>query len=153
MSHRVVVRVLENDEDARLLHNFNTGRLDSLHPHYAGGRPAKFTEAQSEEIARIALGRPADHGLPFSAWSLSKLADYVEGQGVVDDISHEGLRVLLRNEGVSSPGHQVLGKQHRPGLRGEEEPRSGAIRDRRREGGTRPGSSGRGDLHGTISGR
>jgi transposase len=34
-------------------------------------------------------------------WSLTKLADFLVAEGVVDDISHEGLRVLLREEGVS----------------------------------------------------
>jgi transposase len=32
---------------------------------------------------------------------LSKLAEFLVAEGVVDDISHEGLRVLLRQEGVS----------------------------------------------------
>jgi hypothetical protein len=32
---------------------------------------------------------------------LSKLADFLVAEGVVDDISHEGLRVLLHQEGVS----------------------------------------------------
>jgi hypothetical protein len=32
---------------------------------------------------------------------LAKLADFLVAEGVVDDISHEGLRVLLREEGVS----------------------------------------------------
>ncbi|MCX5264975.1 transposase [Streptomyces sp. NBC_00199] len=44
---------------------------------------------------------PAEHGLPFSTWSLAKLADFLVAEGVVDDISHEGLRILLREEGVS----------------------------------------------------
>ena len=39
--------------------------------------------------------------LPFSTWSLAKLADFLVAEGVVDEISHEGLRVLLRREGVS----------------------------------------------------
>jgi transposase len=38
---------------------------------------------------------------PFATWSLSKLADYLVAEEVVDDISHEGLRQLLREEGVS----------------------------------------------------
>ena len=41
-----------------------------------------------------------DHDLPFSTWSLSKLAEFLVAEGVGDDISHEGLRVLLREEGV-----------------------------------------------------
>ena len=32
---------------------------------------------------------------------MAKLADFLVVEGVVDDISHEGLRVLLREEGVS----------------------------------------------------
>ena len=42
-----------------------------------------------------------EHGLPFSRWSLAKLADFLVAEGVVEDISHEGLRELLRAEGVS----------------------------------------------------
>jgi hypothetical protein len=56
---------------------------------------------QRREIKKVALSRPGDHGLPFSTWSLSKLAEFLVAEGVVDDISHEGLRVLLREEEVS----------------------------------------------------
>lgn len=173
MSHPVVVRNLENDEEALLLqivrrgsdsvvtwrraqmvllsargmdvasiaqvaftsldrvrdvlHNFNDDGFDSLHPHYAGGRPVKFTDAQRDEIHGIAVGHPGDYGLAFSTWSLSKLADYLVVKGVVEEISHEGLRLLLRKQGVSFPGHQNLEVQQRPGLRSEEEPRPEAL--------------------------
>ena len=70
-------------------------------PEVRGGRPPKFTLPQRTEIKKVALGRPADRGLPFSTWSLPKLADFLVAEGVVDDISHEGLRLLLREEGVS----------------------------------------------------
>ena len=50
---------------------------------------------------RSPSGRPTDYGEPFSTWSLTKLADHLVRKGVVDDISHEGLRALLREEGVS----------------------------------------------------
>jgi transposase len=97
-----------------VLHNFNTDGFDSLQPKYAGGRPPKFTLPQRQEIKKTALARPADHRLPFSVWSLSKLADFLVAEGVVEDISHEGLRTLLREEGVSFPGRQDLEDQHRP---------------------------------------
>ncbi len=97
-----------------VLHNFNADGFDSLKPRYAGGRPPKFTLPQRQEIKKAALSRPTDHGLPFSTWSLSKLADFLVAEGVVDDISHEGLRTLLREEGVSFPGRQDLEDQHRP---------------------------------------
>jgi transposase len=89
------------DRVREVIHNFNDDGFDSLYPKYAGGRPPKFTLPQRREIKKYALSRPQDHGLPFSTWSLSKLADFLVAEGVVDDISHEGLRVLLREEGVS----------------------------------------------------
>ena len=89
------------DRVREVIHNFNADGFDSLAPKYAGGRPPKFTLPQRQEIKKVALSRPVDHGLAFSTWSLSKLCEFVVAEGVVDDISHEGLRVLLREEGVS----------------------------------------------------
>jgi transposase len=89
------------DRVRAVIHNFNDDGFDSLAPKYAGGRPPTFTLPQRREIKKIALSRPTDHDLPFSTWSLSKLAEFLVAEGVVDDISHEGLRVLLREEGVS----------------------------------------------------
>ncbi|MBE1582337.1 IS630 family transposase [Nonomuraea angiospora] len=84
-----------------VIHNFNADGFDSLYPRYKGGRQPKFTLPQRVEIKKIAKSQPAEHGLPFSRWSLAKLADFLVAEGVVDDISHEGLRELLRAEGVS----------------------------------------------------
>jgi transposase len=89
------------DRVRAVIHNFNLDGFDSLAPKYAGGRPPTFTLPQRREIKKVALSRPTDHDLPFSTWSLSKLAEFLVAEGVVDDISHEGLRVLLREEGVS----------------------------------------------------
>jgi transposase len=89
------------DRVREVIHNFNDDGFDSLDARYAGGRPPKFTLPQRQAIKRIALSRPTDHDLPFSTWSLAKLAEFVVAEGVVDDISHEGLRLLLREEGVS----------------------------------------------------
>jgi len=95
-----------------VIHNFNADGFDSLRPKYAGGRPPTFDLRQRAEIKKIALSRPVDHDLPFSTWSLSKLADFLVAEGVVEDISHEGLRVILREQGVSFPGRQDLEDQH-----------------------------------------
>jgi transposase len=89
------------DRVREVLHNFNADGFESLAPRYAGGRPPKFTVAERRAIKKIALGRPTDHDEPFSTWSLTKLAEHLVRKGVVDDISHEGLRALLREEGVS----------------------------------------------------
>lgn len=89
------------DRVRAVIHNFNEDGFDSLAPRYAGGRPPTFTLPQRREVKKVALSRPEDHDLPFSTWSLSKLAEFLVAEGVVDDISHEGLRALLREEGVS----------------------------------------------------
>ena len=84
-----------------VLHNFNADGFESLYPRYAGGHPPVFTLAQRREIKKIAKSAPADHGLPFSRWSLARLADFLVAEGVAEGISHEGLRELLRAEKVS----------------------------------------------------
>ena len=95
-----IARVAFTSEDRvrDLIRNFNADGFSSLYPRYKGGRPPKFTLAQRREIKKIAKSRPAEHDLPFSTWSLSKLAEFLVAEGVVNDISHEGLRNLLREE-------------------------------------------------------
>jgi transposase len=95
------VTFTSDDRVRDVIHNFNADGFDSLYPKYKGGRPKRFTLPERREVKKIAKSKPTEHSLPFSAWSLAKLADFLVAEGVVDDISHEGLRVLLREEGVS----------------------------------------------------
>ena len=129
-----IARVTFTSEDRvrDVIHNFNADGFDSLYPRYRGGRPPTLTLPERRQIKRIALSRPIDHGLPFSTWSLAKLADFLVAEGVIEDISHEGLRRLLQDEGVSFPAGEDLEGLHRRRLRAQEEPGAGAVRDRRR---------------------
>ena len=95
------VAFTSEDRVRDVIRNFNADGFSSLCPRYRGGHLPKFTLGQRREIKKIARSRPAEHDLPFSAWSLSKLAEFLVAEGVVDDISHEGLRMLLREEGVT----------------------------------------------------
>jgi transposase len=95
------VAFTSEDRVRDVIRSFNADGFDSLYPKYMGGHPPKFTLGQRREIKKIAKSKPAEHDLPFSTWSLAKLADFLVAEGVVDDISHEGLRVLLRQEGVT----------------------------------------------------
>ena len=107
---------------------------------------------------KMALARPTDHGLPFTTWSLPRLAEFLVAKGVVDDISHEGLRLLLREENVSFPAaktwvtstdpdyeakNQVLELRHRRRSKrsGTGRPDSGGLHGRSRaaEPATAPG--------------
>ena len=95
------VAFTSEDRVRDVIRNFNADGFGSLYPKYKGGHPPKFTLGQRREIKKIAKSRPGEHDLPFSTWSLARLAEFLVAEGVVDDISHEGLRVLLRQEGVS----------------------------------------------------
>jgi transposase len=103
MDAQGIAKVAFTSEDRvrDVIRNFNADGFASLYPKYKGGRPLKFTLPQRREIKKIATSRPGDFDLPFSTWSLAKLADFLVAEGVVDDISHEGLRMLLREEGVT----------------------------------------------------
>jgi transposase len=103
MDVAAIAKVAFTSEDRvrDVIRSFNADGFSSLYPRYQGGRPPKFTLPQRREIKKIAKSRPADHGLPFATWSLSKLGEFLVAEGVIDDISHEGLRVLLREEGVT----------------------------------------------------
>ena len=103
MDAAAIAKVAFTSEDRvrDVIRNFNADGFASLYPRYRGGRAPKFTLPQRREIKKIAKSRPAEHDLPFSTWSLSKLAEFLVAEWVVDDISHEGLRVLLRAEGVT----------------------------------------------------
>jgi len=98
MGVAAIAKVAFTSEDRvrDVIRNLNADGFASLYPRYRGGRPPKFTLGQRREIKKIAKAKPAQYDLPFSAWSLAKLAE-----GVVDDISHEGPRALLRAEGVT----------------------------------------------------
>jgi transposase len=103
MDVAAIARVAFTSEDRvrDVIRNFTGDGFSSLYPKYKGGRPPKFSLPQRREIKKTARSKPAEHDLPFSAWSLSKLAEFLVAEGVVDDISHEGLRTLLREEGVT----------------------------------------------------
>jgi transposase len=103
MDVAVIARVAFTSEDRvrEVIRNFNADGFASLYPKYKGGHPPKFTLAQRREIKKIARSKPVEHDLPFSTWSLAKMAEFLVAEGVVEDISHEGLRVLLRQEGIT----------------------------------------------------
>lgn len=96
------VTFTSDDRVRDVIHNFNADGFASLYPKYQGGWPKTFTLPERREIKKIAKSKPTEHHLPFSTWSLTKPADFLVAEGVVDDISHEGLRILLREEGCAA---------------------------------------------------
>src|SRR5215218_9605634 len=83
MSPPKISEVVFTDPDTvrEVIHNFNRDGFDALYPRYRGGRPPTFTLPQRQQLKKIALSRPQDHDLPFSTWSLHKLADFLVAEG------------------------------------------------------------------------
>jgi transposase len=84
-----------------VIHDFNDLGFKALDPKWSGGRPKTISEAARRRIRVIARCCPRDLGLPFSVWSLSKLAAYLVATGVVPAISRESARQILRSGGIS----------------------------------------------------
>ncbi len=66
------------------------------------GRPPILRAEQLRELVEVALSSPAERGLPFSAWSVAKLAAYCRTRRILPPISDEWVRRLLRREGLSA---------------------------------------------------
>ena len=63
-----------------VIHAFNAHGLATLEPHWAGGRPRRISDQDIDFVVAMATTRPKRLGLPFTHWSIRKLAAYVSGQ-------------------------------------------------------------------------
>ena len=66
------------------------------------GRPPILRSEQLRDLVDVALSNPSERGLPFSNWSVPKLAEYCRGKGLLPEVTDEWVRRLLRREGLSA---------------------------------------------------
>jgi transposase len=78
------------------IHRFNAQGCEGLRTVHAGGPRLRFSSQQRQEIIRLAQARPRDLGLNFTRWTLHKLAQQAAKRGIVNRISHECVRQILR---------------------------------------------------------
>ena len=99
-----------------LIRRFNTGGFAALRPRKASGRPSKYAPEEVSVMLEVAGTRPHDLGLPFTVWSLRKLAAHLVplrgGQGTARD--HAGPHPA--RPGVLVPTHEDLEGEPRPRL-------------------------------------
>lgn len=79
-----------------IIKDFNANGFTALVPKYGGGRPAKFSEDQRGLIVETALCPPDLLGQPFRRWSLAKLRDFLVAEKIVESISLETIRQILK---------------------------------------------------------
>ncbi|MCA1673269.1 MAG: helix-turn-helix domain-containing protein [Actinobacteria bacterium] len=80
------------------------GLRDEPHP----GAPRKVTEEYREVLIHAVRRRPRSLGLPFSLWTLQRLADYMaERTGI--RVTYESVRAHLKAAGIvlSRPQHTI----------------------------------------------
>jgi len=86
-----------------IIHRFNAQGLDGItwYPFYQDrtGQPRKFFADVIERIVEVVLSPPRQL-IGMNEWSLPKLRAYLIEQGIVDAISVEHLRTLLRSRRV-----------------------------------------------------
>ena len=103
------------------IHRYNKHGLDGLRSGKSPGRPPVFSEAQRTAIVEIASADPASLNLPFNQWSLQRLRKYLIDDEVVDQISVETIRQILRAHGIQP---RLMGGQNQ-GTREETQRNSG----------------------------
>lgn len=80
------------------------GLRDVPHP----GAPGKVTAEYREKLVQAVRRRPRSLGLPFSVWTLRRLADHMAEQTGIR-VEYETVRVHLKAEGIvlSRPQHTI----------------------------------------------
>jgi len=98
-----IARLVAADEDTvrDVIHLFNAKALAALDPRWAGGRPRRISDQDVAEIVTAATTRPEKLGLPFTHWSLRKLAAYLAGAPRPVRAGRERLRPILHARGIS----------------------------------------------------
>lgn len=84
-----------------LIRLFNGGGFDALRPRKPTGRPRELEPEEVAQIIEVATTRPKDVGLPFTTWSLRKLADFLVRRRLVAKTSPNMLGRVLRENGVT----------------------------------------------------
>src|ERR1017187_2040560 len=99
-----IARLVAADEDTvrDVIHLFNAKGLAALDPRWAGGRPRRIGDDDVEVIVMAASTRPEKLGLPFTHWSLRKLAAYLASHpGRPVRAGRERLRQILHARGIT----------------------------------------------------
>lgn len=84
----------------RAISAFNKMGLKSLERKKAKGAKPKFTKEQRAKMLEAVLTNPVKLGQYFTTWSLPKLQKYFIEQKIVDYISIESIRQIMRAEGT-----------------------------------------------------
>jgi transposase len=101
--------VREDDQTVRnWLKRYMAEGLPGLEDAPRPGGPKKITDAYREQLLRVVRQRPRSLGLPYSLWTLQRLADYMAEQTGIR-VEAETVRVHLKAGDLvlSRPQHTI----------------------------------------------
>lgn len=84
-----------------LIRRFNEGSFPALRPRPRTGRQRDLEAEEVAAVLEVATSRPKDFGMPFTTWSLRKLADYLVRRRLVAKTTANMLGRILRENGVT----------------------------------------------------
>ena len=97
------------------VHRFNTSGFATFEQvSTSKGRPPILKAAQLRALVEVALSSPLERGLPFSVWSVPKLAAYCRGHRLLPPVTDEWVRRLLRREGLTAQRVRTWKISHDP---------------------------------------
>jgi transposase len=111
-----IARLVAADEDTvrDVIHLFNQKGLAALDPRWAGGRPRLISDDDVDVIVTAATTRPEKLGLPFTCWSLRKLAAYLAARPRPVKVGRERLRQILHERGITFQRTRTWKESHDP---------------------------------------
>ena len=84
-----------------LIRRFNEGSFDALQPRKRTGRQRDLEPEEVAQVVEVATARPRDCGLPFTTWSLRKLADFLVSRRIVAKTSANMVGRILRENDIT----------------------------------------------------
>lgn len=82
------------------IHRFNQEGMLALRPREARGWGSQVDSDVRAALVQLATTPPREMGLKFTSWTLRQLRKHLIEQGIVQEISHETIRRILKNENI-----------------------------------------------------
>jgi transposase len=98
-----------DEETVRIwLKRYQVEGVEGLQDRPRSGNPGKVTGEYQEQLVAAVRRRPRSLGLPYSLWTLERLADYLAEQTGIR-VSPDTVRRRLQNEDIvlSRPQHKI----------------------------------------------
>ncbi|MCM8803719.1 MAG: helix-turn-helix domain-containing protein [Candidatus Omnitrophica bacterium] len=83
------------------IHRYNERGIDVILDSPKTGKKEKFGENVKNIIFKIAKIPPRKLGLLFSTWTLYKLKKYLEENKIIENISHETIRKIIKKMNIN----------------------------------------------------